>query len=171
MDAHLVVMGVSGTGKSTVANSLRDRLGWSFAEGDDLHPPANLAKMAAGIPLADADRWPWLDAIAHWTRQEASAGHSTIVTCSALRRAYRERLRQAATGTFFVHLSGSPELLAQRLSARSDHFMPASLLPSQLKTLEPLQDDEPGIVVDVGSDIDTIVAEVIGGLALDPGDS
>ena len=171
MDAHLVVMGVSGTGKSTVANSLRDRLGWSFAEGDDFHPPANLAKMAAGIPLDDADRGPWLDAIAHWIRKEASAGHSTIVTCSALRRAYRERLRQAAGGTLFVHLAGSPDLLAQRLNARSDHFMPASLLPSQLEALEPLQDDEPGIVVDVDNDLDTIVAEVIGVLALDPGDS
>lgn len=168
---HLVVMGVSGTGKSSVAHTLRDRLGWSFAEGDDFHPPSNLATMSAGIPLTDADRWPWLAAIADWTREEASAGHSTIVTCSALRRAYRERLRQAATGTLFVHLAGSPDLIAKRLNARSDHFMPASLLLSQLETLEPLQADEPGIVVDVGDDIDTIVAKVIGVFALRPENS
>ena len=168
---HLVVMGVSGTGKSSVAHTLRDRLGWSFAEGDDFHPPSNLATMSAGIPLTDADRWPWLAAIADWTREEASAGHSTIVTCSALRRAYRERLRQAVTGTLFVHLAGSPDLIAKRLNARSDHFMPASLRPSQLETLEPLQADEPGIVVDVGDDIDTIVAKVIGVLALRPENS
>ncbi len=161
MSTHLVVMGVSGTGKSTVAKALQERLGWPFAEGDDLHPAANVAKMAAGIPLEDADRWPWLDVITAWTSEQAAEGHSTIVTCSALRRAYRDRMRNAADGTVFVHLVGSPELLAERMGAREGHFMPASLLASQLDTLEPLEPDEPGIVVDVAGTTGAIVDEVL----------
>lgn len=161
MSTHLVVMGVSGTGKSTVAKVLAERLGWPFAEGDDLHPAANVAKMAAGIPLADPDRWPWLDAIAAWTSEQAAQGNSTIVTCSALRRAYRDRLRAAAAGTVFVHLVGSLDLLAERMGARKDHFMPTSLLPSQLDALEPLEADEPGFTVDVGATTDAIVDKVL----------
>jgi carbohydrate kinase (thermoresistant glucokinase family) len=168
MSTHLVVMGVSGTGKSTVAKALQQSLGWPFAEGDDLHPPANVAKMAAGIPLEDADRWPWLDAIAAWTAAQAAQGHSTIVTCSALHRAYRDRLREAAAGTRFVHLTGSPELLAERMGARKDHFMPPSLLTSQLETLEPLQPDEPGVVVDVAGTTKAIVNDVLTNLRPPP---
>lgn len=161
MSTHLVVMGVAGTGKSTIAGALAERLGWPFGEGDDLHPAANVAKMAAGIPLEDADRWPWLDAIAAWTAGQAAAGNSTIVTCSALRRTYRDRLRAAAPGTVFVHLVGSPELLSGRMTARKDHFMPTSLLQSQLETLEPLEDDEPGFAVDVELPAAAIVDEVL----------
>lgn len=166
MSTHLVVMGVSGTGKSTVAKALQERLGWLFAEGDDLHPASNVAKMAAGIPLDDADRWPWLDAIAAWTSGQAAEGHSTIVTCSALRRAYRDRLREAAPGTVFVHLVGSPELLAERMGGRKGHFMPASLLASQLDTLEPVQPDEPGFTVDVDATTEAMVTQVQATLAL-----
>ncbi len=161
MSTHVVVMGVAGTGKSTVARALAERLGWPFGEGDDLHPAANVAKMAAGIPLEDADRWPWLDAIAAWTAEQAAAGNSTIVTCSALRRTYRDRLRAAAPGTVFVHLVGSPALLAERMTARKDHFMPTSLLGSQLETLEPLEADEPGFTVDVELPAAAIVDEVL----------
>jgi len=161
MSTHLVVMGVAGTGKSTIAGALAERLGWLFGEGDDLHPAANVAKMAAGIPLEDADRWPWLDAIGAWTARQAAAGNSTIVTCSALRRTYRDRLRAAAPDTVFVHLVGSPDLLAERMTARKDHFMPASLLQSQLETLEPLEADEPGFTVDVELPAGAIVDEVL----------
>jgi len=161
MSTHLVVMGVAGTGKSTIARGLAERLGWPFGEGDDLHPAANVAKMAAGIPLDDADRWPWLDAIAAWTAEQAAAGNSTIVTCSALRRTYRDRLRAAAPGTAFVHLVGSPALLTERITGRKDHFMPPSLLRSQLETLEPLQPDEPGFTVDVELPPAAIVDEVL----------
>ncbi len=160
MSTHVVVMGVSGTGKTTVAKALQESLDWPFAEGDDLHPAANVAKMAAGIPLEDGDRWPWLDAIAAWTSEQAAAGRSTIVTCSALRRIYRDRLRAAASGTVFVHLVGTPELLAERMAGRKGHFMPSSLLASQLATLEPLEADEPGIVVDVSGTIDAMVGQV-----------
>jgi len=161
MSTHLVVMGVTGTGKSTVARALRERLGWPFAEGDDLHPPANVAKMTAGIPLEDADRWPWLDAIAAWTIAEAALGHSTILTCSALHRSYRDRLRLAAEGTFFVHLVASPDVLAGRLAARTGHFMPPSLLASQLEALEPLRADEPGTAVDAAAGVGQIVERVL----------
>jgi carbohydrate kinase (thermoresistant glucokinase family) len=161
MSTHLVVMGVSGTGKSTVAVALQRRLGWPFAEGDELHPAQNVAKMAAGIPLEDADRWPWLDAIAAWTSGEAALGHSTVVTCSALHRSYRDRLRAASQDTFFVHLVGSPELLAGRLAARTGHFMPASLLPSQLETLEPLHEDEAGMAIDSAAGVEQIVHRVL----------
>jgi len=158
---HLVVMGVTGTGKSTLARELQQRLGWPFAEGDDLHPTANVAKMAAGIPLEDADRWPWLDSIAAWTSEQAREDRSTIVTCSALHRDYRDRLRAAAAGTVFVHLVGSPELLAERMAGRKGHFMPSSLLASQLETLEPLEADESGIVIDVSDTIGAMVDTVL----------
>ena len=161
MVTHLVVMGVTGTGKSSVAHVLQKSLGWGFAEGDDLHPASNLAKMAAGIPLQDADRWPWLDAIAAWTSEQDLKSLSTIVTCSALRRAYRDRLRQAASGTVFVHLVGTPVLLESRLQGRAGHFMPPSLLPSQLATLEPLQPDERGFEVSVDAPLATIADEVL----------
>ena len=165
---HLVVMGVAGCGKSTIAQGLRDRLGWPLAEGDDLHPAANIAKMSSGTPLTDEDRWPWLDAIANWTAAEDAAGRSTIVTCSALRRVYRDRLRQAPGRTVFVHLVGSPELLAERLATRPGHFMPPSLLPSQLATLEQLEPDEEGIVLGIDQAADLIVQRATDQLDLNP---
>lgn len=155
-NTHLVVMGVAGCGKSTVAHALQDRLGWALAEGDDFHPASNIAKMSSGTPLTDEDRWPWLDLIADWTAQQDGAGHSTIVTCSALRRVYRDRLSTAPGRTIFIHLCGDQDLLANRMAARTDHFMPPSLLPSQLATLEPLQDDEDGYAVDIDRSIDEI---------------
>jgi gluconokinase len=146
LDARvLVVMGVSGSGKSTVAELVADELGWDFAEGDAMHPPANVAKMHAGIPLDDEDRWPWLEVVASWIREHLAEGRHGIVTCSALKRSYRDVLR--APGVVFVHIAGSGALLEDRMTARTGHFMPASLLQSQLATLEPPQPDEAHITV------------------------
>lgn len=165
---HLVVMGAAGCGKSTVGQMLRERLGWSFAEGDDFHPIANIAKMSSGVPLTDEDRWPWLDSIVAWTAREDEAGRNTVVTCSALRRVYRDRLRTAPGRTLFVHLHGSESLLAERLSARPGHFMPPSLLPSQLATLEQLDPDEGGVVLDVTAPVPDLVEQAIRRLGISP---
>lgn len=143
---RIVVMGVSGCGKSTVATLLAARLGVPYVDADDLHPATNVARMSAGIPLTDDDRAPWLDTVAATI---AAAPDGVVVACSALRRTYRDRLRAGAPGTVVVHLDGTPELLAARIGARTDHFMPASLLGTQLATLERLADDEPGTVLDV----------------------
>ena len=144
----IVVMGVSGTGKSTVAAILAERLGFQLEEGDDLHPAENVAKMASGQPLTDEDRWPWLDRIRAWIDERLDTQTPGVVTCSALRKVYRDRLR--APGVVFVHLNGTREEIFGRLSAREGHFMPASLLDSQLATLETLQPDEDGITVALG---------------------
>jgi gluconokinase len=160
----LVVMGVSGTGKSTVAALLAGRLGWDLEEGDDLHPASNVAKMASGQPLTDDDRWPWLDKISAWIQLHTGSGTPGIITCSALRRAYRDRLREP--GVAFVHLSGSAEEISGRLSARLDHFMPVSLLESQLSTLEPLEPDENGIVIHIGQRPKDEAKEIIQRLGL-----
>ncbi|REJ03899.1 gluconokinase [Microbacterium bovistercoris] len=161
----LVVMGVSGSGKSTVAGMLAGRLGWDLEEGDDLHPAGNVAKMAAGIPLTDEDRRPWLDRIAAWIQVHTESGTPGVVTCSALRRTYRDRL--AGPGVVFVHLEGSQETIAARLSSRLDHFMPQSLLGSQFATLEPLEPDENGIVVELARRPKDEVKEIIRLLELD----
>jgi gluconokinase len=145
----LVVMGVAGTGKSKVAATLAERLGWDLGEGDDLHPAANVAKMASGQPLTDEDRWPWLDEVASWIDHHVATGQPGIMTCSALKKAYRDRLR--GPGVAFAHLNGTRELLAARLAARRDHYMPGSLLDSQLEALQPLEADESGIVVELDS--------------------
>ncbi|MFE7797475.1 gluconokinase [Nocardia sp. NPDC057440] len=142
----VVVMGVSGCGKSTVGRLLAEALHVEYAEGDDFHPAENIAKMAAGVPLTDADRAPWLDIVAGWLGQRA--GHGGVVSCSALKRSYRDRLRVAAPDAFFVHLAASRDELARRMAARRDHFMPSSLLDSQLAALEQLYADERGITVD-----------------------
>lgn len=142
----LVVMGVSGSGKSTLAGVLAGHLSWALQEGDDLHPAANVAKMEAGIPLTDDDRRPWLERIRDWIVARQEAGESAVVTCSALRRRYRDVL--ARPGVEFIHLKGTEHDLAERLGRRLGHFMPASLLDSQLETLEPLGADEAGFVVD-----------------------
>ncbi|MDF7664385.1 gluconokinase [Bifidobacterium sp. ESL0763] len=139
----IVVMGVCGTGKTTLAVQLAKRLGWPYAEADDFHPQANIDKMASGQPLNDDDRWPWLRALRDWIGEQAATGHSTLVTCSALKRAYRDVLRQARARVCFVELDLDEEDLRERMAQR-DHFMPVSLLRSQLDTLEPLDADEDG---------------------------
>jgi gluconokinase len=143
----IVVMGVSGAGKSTVAAALVTRLGWDFAEGDDFHPPANVEKMRAGIPLDDEDRWPWLRRLAQWIGEHEAAGTNAVVTCSALKRAYRDVLCDGHPSVWFAHVSADPELIRGRVEHRHGHYMPPSLLGSQLAILEPLQPDEPGAVI------------------------
>lgn len=165
-DRHpvLVVMGVSGSGKSTVAELLAEQLGWEFREGDDLHPPENVAKMASGRPLNDEDRAPWLALIAEWIGERTCAGQTGVVTCSALKRSYREVLRSKAapdSRVIFVHLVGTRHRIDERLSERTGHFMASSMLASQLATLEPLEPDEDGIRVDVGPPPDEIVARIL----------
>lgn len=155
----ICVMGVSACGKSTVGERLARHLGVPFLDGDSLHPAENTARMTAGVPLTDDDRWPWLDAIGRRFADAADSG--LVVACSALRRAYRDRLRAAAPGIRFVHLDGPDALLAERAAARSHEFMPASLLASQLATLERLGADEDGIVVSIDASPDDIVAEAI----------
>ena len=163
----LVVMGVSGSGKSTVGAALAQRLGVPFEDADDLHPPANIAKMSAGQALDDEDRYPWLEIIGEWLAVHGDGGG--VMSCSALKRKYRDQLRQHASGVAFVHLEGSPEVITQRQASRPGHFMPASLLASQFATLEPLQPDERGVVIDVDQSVDAIVEQSVSGLdALDP---
>ena len=157
---HLVFMGVSGSGKSTVARAVQDKLGWEMAEGDDFHPPENVQKMSEGTPLTDADRWGWLESLAQWTAERDASGQPTVITCSALRRAYRDILRRGGEGTFFVHCTGDKYLLIERMNAR-EHFMPPSLLESQLDTLEPLHADEDGMDVDIALSVDELVAQVL----------
>jgi carbohydrate kinase (thermoresistant glucokinase family) len=152
--ATVVVIGVSGSGKSTVGAALARRLAVPFEDADHLHPPANIAKMAAGEPLTDDDRYPWLDKVGEWLARHPEG----VMSCSALKRAYRDRLRRYCPVARFLHLDGRPELIAARLAARPGHFMPASLLRSQLDTLEPLGADEPGVVIDIDDhDVNAIV--------------
>jgi gluconokinase len=151
----VVAMGVSGSGKSTVGAALAQRLRVPFADADDFHPPANIAKMTAGEALDDTDRRPWLEAIGEWLVAHRESGG--VMSCSALKRKYRDQLRQHAHEVEFVHLHGSREVIARRQASRPGHFMPASLLDSQFATLEPLAPDERGQVVDVDQGIDAIV--------------
>ena len=153
---HVIAMGVSGSGKSTVGQLLADELGGKFIDGDDLHPAANVEKMAAGIPLDDADREPWLREIG--ARMGAARG-TLVIGSSALRRKYRDLIRAAAPDTVFVHLDGSRELLAERMATRPGHFMPPSLLDSQLATLEPLDPDEDGKVFNIAETPEDIARE------------
>jgi gluconokinase len=156
----IVVMGVSGSGKSTVGAALAQRLGVPFADADDFHPPANVAKMKAGTPLDDDDRYPWLEAIGRWLADHCGTGG--VMSCSALKRKYRDQLRRQCPQTEFVHLSGSPEVIAARQASRPGHFMPASLMASQFATLEPLEHDERGVTLDVSHEIDSIVESYLG---------
>ncbi|MCI9890052.1 gluconokinase [Micrococcales bacterium 31B] len=163
---HVVVMGVAGCGKSSIALAIAEHLEWPFAEADALHPQANIDKMSAGIPLTDDDRWPWLGIIREWMSEQARAGRSTVVTCSALRVAYRDVLREAEGRVRFVHLAGTRELIGSRMAAREGHFMPTQLLDSQFATLEPLTETEDGCTVDVALTPPEIVAEAIARLGL-----
>jgi gluconokinase len=162
----LVIMGVSGSGKSTVAGILAGQLGWDLEEGDDLHPPANVAKMSAGTPLTDQDRWPWLDKVAEWITEHTAAGLPGIITCSALKRIYRDRMR--GDHVIFVHLTGDRDTINQRISARQDHFMPPALLDTQIATLEPPGPDENVLEVNLGRPPAEEAAEIITRLALRP---
>ena len=165
---HLVIMGVAGSGKTTLADLLDDRLGRLYAEADEFHPQANIDKMAAGTPLTDEDRWPWLDAIRDWLTEQTRAGRSAIVTCSALKRVYRDVLRQAEGRVRFVHLTAPPTLLEDRMAHREGHFMPTTLLPSQLATLEPLDPDEDGVSVVVDVPPEEVADRALVALGLDP---
>jgi gluconokinase len=151
-----VVMGVSGSGKTTVGQELAARLGVSYADADEFHPPANIAKMSAGVPLDDTDRAPWLRAIAGWLADHRATG--AVVSCSALKRRYRDILRARVGHLPFLHLDGNPDVVAQRVAQRPGHFMPASLVASQFADLEPLGPDEEGMVADLAAPVDDVVA-------------
>lgn len=157
----LIVMGVSGSGKSTIAAALADKLGWRFADGDQFHPPANVAKMSAGQPLDDADRWPWLQAIADEIDRVIAAGGQIVIACSALKRAYRDLLVHGRDDVRLVHLDGSEALIEARLKQRRDHFMPPGLLASQFATLEPPAPEEHVLVVPIDRSVASIVAAIL----------
>ncbi|MET9901228.1 gluconokinase [Streptomyces sp. NPDC006446] len=156
----VVVMGVSASGKSTLGRKLAQRLNVPFVEGDDFHTPRNIARMTAGLPLDDADREPWLHTLANWIRDTSRSRRSAVVSCSALKLPYRELLRAAGPGVWFVHLDLDREIARRRITHRSGHFMPEELLESQYDALQPLQDDEPGLRVDATADAETILDRV-----------
>jgi gluconokinase len=162
LGAHLVVMGVSGAGKTAIATLLAAKLRYELADGDDFHPPDNVAKMARGEPLTDADRAPWLRALADWIANHDRAGRSTVLACSALKRSYRDTLRTAAPQrVLFIHLAAANEVLLQRLTQRRGHYMPPELLESQLEALEPLGPDELGMTLDAAPAPEEIVDRIV----------
>ncbi|KNH18511.1 gluconate kinase [Arthrobacter sp. ZBG10] len=166
---HLVVMGVAGSGKSTLAAALSHQLGWACAEADEFHPETNIAKMTQGIALQDEDRWPWLAKIQEWMSSQAAAGHSTVLTCSALKQSYRRLLAGAQGRVIFLHLDGGADLLSKRMQGREGHFMPPTLLPSQLATLEPLSQEEldaGSLRLDISQSPEELVAAVVAALKL-----
>lgn len=163
----LIVMGVSGSGKSTVAEAVGRRLGWPFEDGDKFHPKSNVAKMAAGHPLTDEDRWPWLNGIADEIERTCQSGRHVIVACSALKRAYRDVLLRGRGDVRFVFLKGTQELIADRLARRKGHFMPPELLTSQFSTLEPPNDAEHVVTVSIDAPVEGIVDEILRQLKLD----
>lgn len=165
----VVVMGVAGTGKTTIGPLVAHALGVPYAEGDDFHPQANIAKMSAGVPLDDADRGPWLDAIGQWAHGRAGLGG--VVSSSALKRIYRDRLRAAAPGVVFLHLAGDRALIEERMAARKGHFMPTALLDSQFATLQPLGADEAGVAVDVAGTPEEITERAVAALRAAASDS
>ncbi len=164
----LVVMGVSGSGKSTIADALAKRLGWRCEDGDKFHPASNVAKMSAGQPLTDEDRWPWLQAIADEIDRSCMRDERVVVACSALKRAYRDILVHDRNDVRFVFLDGTEALIAGRLAARKGHFMPPGLLASQFKTLEPPTSSERAVTVSIDATIGAIVDEIIRQLKLHP---
>ena len=163
--AAIIVMGVSGSGKSTIGALLAEALGWPFADADGFHPAENVAKMAAGTPLTDADRWPWLDAIAAHIGVARGTGQPVVVACSALRRAYRERLRAGHGDLIFLHLAGAPAVIAERQAARQGHFMPPSLMASQFATLEDPAAEADAVIVSVSASPHEVVATALEQLA------
>ena len=165
----IVVMGVSGSGKSTVADGLVKRLGWDFAEGDDFHPAANVEKMRSGQALDDDDRWPWLRSLADWIGAHERAGTSAVVTCSALKRSYRDLLRDGHPSVWFAHVKADADLLKQRMESRSGHYMLPSLLESQLATLQPLEADEPGASISGAGQPDEVVDALLTALRAERG--
>jgi gluconokinase len=162
----LIVMGVSGSGKSTIAEKLAVRLGWTFEDGDRFHPKSNVEKMSAGHPLTDEDRRPWLQAIANEIDRVCKAREHTVIACSALKRAYRHILLHGRDDVRFVYLDGTQELIASRLAKRKDHFMPPGLLASQFKTLEPPGADENPVTVSIDAAVEKIVEDIVGELGL-----
>jgi gluconokinase len=155
----LVVMGVTSSGKTTVAKTLAERRGWAFQEGDSLHPEANVAKMATGTPLTDEDRWPWLDRVAAWIDEKRRAGQSGVITCSMLKRAYRDKVVGGKDDVRVMFLKGDKQVIADRMAKRKGHYMPTSLLDSQIDTLEPPTPDERPLVVDIEGSIDQMIAQ------------
>jgi gluconokinase len=162
----VLVTGVAGSGKTTVGTLLASRLGWAFEDGDVLHPPSNIAKMRAGIPLTDTDRWPWLHALAGWIDGRIAAGASAVVACSALKRAYRDLLREGRPQARLVFLAVDREVLAARLAARHGHFFRVSLLDSQFEALEPPEPAEGVLTVPADAPPGEVAAQIIGGLGL-----
>jgi gluconokinase len=171
MPCALIVMGVSGSGKSTIADNLATRLGWIYEDGDRFHPASNVAKMSAGQPLTDEDRWPWLKAIAHEIDRVCEAGGHVVIACSALKRTYRDILVHGRDDVRIVFLAGTQDLIADRLARRKDHFMPPGLLASQFATLEPPDSNENPVIVSIAGSVETIVDDVIRQLGLLPADS
>ena len=157
----LIVMGVSGSGKTTVASKLAERLHWTFEDGDRFHPKSNVEKMSAGQPLTDEDRWPWLNAIADEIERVCKARGHVVVACSALKRTYRDVLLRGRDDVRIVFLNGTQQLIAHRLSLRKDHFMPPGLLDSQFRTLEPPGLDENAIDVSIDATVDAIVDDIV----------
>jgi len=167
----LIVMGVSGSGKSTIGEALAERLNWTFEDGDTFHPPGNVAKMHAGQPLTDEDRWPWLRAIADEIDRACKAGERVVIACSALKRAYREALTHGRDDVRFVYLMGSQPLIASRIAQRKGHFMPQALLTSQFQTLQPPDEDEHPIRVSIDAPVAAVVEAALRQLRLTPAES
>jgi gluconokinase len=165
----LIVMGVSGSGKSTIAEKLAERMGWRYEDGDTFHPASNVAKMSAGHPLTDEDRWPWLQAIADEIDRACKAGEHLAVACSALKHSYRDVLVHGRDDVRIVYLRGTQELIAGRLTERKGHFMPPGLLASQFKTLEPPGPDENPLMVSIDASVEEIVDDITGQLRLSAG--
>ncbi|SDL41819.1 gluconokinase [Nonomuraea maritima] len=165
---HIVVMGVSGAGKTTVARGISEVTGLRFAEADEFHSEENVERMRSGVPLRDADRWPWLRELAAWMAERHAEGVSTVLACSALKRSYRDVLRQGPPEVEFVHLHGPAELIRDRMTRRTNHYMSAGLLDSQRAILEPLGPDESGLELEVGPSPDELVAAVVDRLGLRP---
>jgi gluconokinase len=164
----LIVMGVSGSGKSTIAAKLAERLNWAYEDGDRFHPASNVAKMSAGEPLTDEDRWPWLQAISDEIDRVCEAGEHVVIACSALKRAYRDILVHGRSDVRIIYLKGSQQLIANRLAERKGHFMPPGLLASQFKTLEPPDPSENPVTVSIDGSVDAIVDDIIRQLRLGP---
>ncbi|WP_182087268.1 gluconokinase [Aureimonas sp. ME7] len=160
-------MGPSGTGKTTTAKGLAARLGWRFAEADEFHPPANIEKMREGVPLNDEDRAPWLASIRDWISERADAGASVVITCSALKRRYRDTLREARSHVRFVELEGDMDVIRERMEKRRGHYMPPSLLASQFADFQPLEADEEGVRVSVAQAPDAVVEDALHRLGLE----